>query len=114
MTYRVSLTHEARSNLIDTAVWWSENRNAEQAWRWLAGFEAAIDGLRDNPNRHAYARDSSHFAGGLRQLNFGLSGHPTHRAVFRIQGDAVEVIAIRHLAQKDLAPDDFPAPGSLG
>ncbi|WP_145280938.1 type II toxin-antitoxin system RelE/ParE family toxin [Pirellulimonas nuda] len=112
MRHRVSLTHEARSNLIRTAQWWSEHRDADQAWRWLEGFEAAINGLQRHPQRQPLSIESDKFDGGLRQLNFGLGGRPTHRAVFRIVGEVVEVIAIRHLAQQELSPDDFPTSAS--
>jgi hypothetical protein len=31
---------------------------------------------------------------------------PTHRAVFAIRGEGMVVLAVRHLAQQDLSPDD--------
>ena len=40
-------------------------------------------------------------------MNFGLGSKLTHRALFVIRPDMVYVIAIRHLAQRSLRPDDL-------
>ena len=42
----------------------------------------------------------------LRQSTVGL-GRGGYRAVFRITGDAVQVLTIRRGAQRDLAPNDL-------
>lgn len=99
MKYRVSLTHEAQRQLFETALWWSENRDAEQAEAWLNGFEVAIQSLADEPERCTLAEESKELRKPLHQLLYGLKQKKTHRAVFRIRGDLVEVIAIRHLSQ---------------
>jgi len=101
--YRVSLTHEARRQLLESAHWWAENRSPDQALRWLEGFEAAVHGLRENPERQPPASEAVKFDFPLYQLLYGLGGRRTHRAVFRIRTDLVEVVAIRHLAQQDLS-----------
>jgi hypothetical protein len=43
----------------------------------------------------------------LRELHFGLATRPTHRIIFVIDPDAVRVLAIRHVAQDDVAPEDL-------
>ncbi len=53
------------------------------------------------------SRESDDFPFETRDLYFGIGRRPTHRAVFTICHDKVLVIAIRHLAQRDLALDDF-------
>lgn len=107
MTYRVRLTSLARTELVNAALWWAENRSADQALRWLEGFEEAIRSLARDPDKHALARENDQYAFPLYQLHYGVSRKPTHRAVFRIAGDTVEVLTIRHLAQRDLNPGDF-------
>jgi plasmid stabilization system protein ParE len=107
VTYRISLTHEARRQLLQSALWWAENRSAEQALRWLEGFEAAMRGLSINPESQLLASEADNFDYPIYQLLYGLGRRRTHRAVFRIYADLVEVVAIRHLAQQDLSADAF-------
>lgn len=105
--HRVCITSKAQAELYGAALWWAEHRSAEQAFRWLEGFEAALNGLAENPERHALARESDAFAFPLRQVLYGLGTRPMHRAVFRIRHDEVIVYGIRHLAQQDILPADL-------
>ena len=59
MNYRVFTTSRAARQLTECARWWSEHRSADQAARWLDGFEAAIASLRENPERHSLARENA-------------------------------------------------------
>jgi plasmid stabilization system protein ParE len=107
--HRVVLTARALQQLSDSSRWWAENRSAEQALRWLTGFEAAIAGIADRPERFPLAREN-HFADlpyPLRQLVYGLGKRPTHRAVYEVRDQTVYIVAIRHLAQDDLSPEDL-------
>ena len=107
MTHRVIILPRAKRQLLDQATWWSENRSAEQAFRWLEGFERALDTLANNPERCRTARESAAFALVIRELHFGLGRRPTHRAVFEVRGDEVIVYTVRHLAQADLMADEL-------
>lgn len=106
MSYRVTILPRARRQLLDQAVWWSKNRSVEQAYRWLEGFEKALSGLAQNPERCSIARESGIFEFVLRELLYGLRSKATHRAVFEIRGDEIILYSVRHLAQRDLMPDD--------
>jgi plasmid stabilization system protein ParE len=109
MTYQVFLTSRAAQQLATAARWWAEHRSLEQAVRWLDGFEAAIAGLSENPEQHRLARENEFYIlpYPARQLLYAIGDKPTHRAVFEIRGSTVFVIAIRHLAQDDLAKNEF-------
>jgi len=107
LSYRVHLSSKAELQLANAALWWTEHRSADQAARWFAGFRAAIDSLAENPQHHPVAREAQLFDFTLRQLLYGLGNKPTHRALFEIHGDMVRVYAIRHLAQRDLRPEDL-------
>jgi plasmid stabilization system protein ParE len=107
VSHRVSITSKAEAELYGAALWWAEYRSQEQAFRWLEGFEAALAFLAENPERHPLAREDAEFPFSLRQLTYGLGGKPTHRAVFRIREDQVIVYGIRHLAQRDITPEDL-------
>ena len=107
MNYRIVLSDRAGRELGAATQWWAEHRSIEQAEHWYNGFLVAIDNLRHSALRCGAARESGQFPFEVRQLNYGARRRPTHRAVFTIQGDAVVVLSIRHLAQRDLAPDDL-------
>lgn len=108
MKYQVIVLPRAELQLYNAALWWLENRSAEQALRWLEGFEHAISLLADDPLRHPFASENEALHVELRQLNYGLSGKPTHRALFEVRENSnVLVHSIRHLAQDDLSPEEI-------
>jgi plasmid stabilization system protein ParE len=107
VNYSVTILPRAKRQMLDQALWWSENRSAEQAFQWLEGFEQALASLAENPERCSVARESDAFDFVLRQLHYGLRNTPTHRAVFEIRENEVIVHVIRHLAQRDLASGDL-------
>jgi len=107
VTHRVTILPRAKRQLLEQALWWAEHRSAEQAFRWLDGFEHALTSLADRPERCSVARESNAFDVVLRELHYGLRNKSTHRAVFEIRQDEVIVHSVRHLAQRDLTPDDI-------
>ena len=107
MTYRVTVLPRAKSQLLEQALWWCENRSADQAFRWLEGFEQALASLANGPKRCSRARETNAFGFEVRELHYGLRSKATHRAVFEIRNDEVIVYSIRHLAQRDLKPNDL-------
>lgn len=109
MTYRVFVTSRAKRQFAQSALWWAKHRSADQAYRWLNGFEQAINELAKDPQQHGLAKENSvyDFSFPVRQPLFGLSSKPTHRAVFEIRDDTVYVLAIRHLAQDDLTAEEL-------
>lgn len=107
MSHRVTILPRAKRQLLEQAAWWSENRSAEQALRWLEGFELALASLANFPERCSAARESSAFDFVVRELHYGLRSKATHRAVYEVRGDEVIVHSVRHLAQRDLTPEDF-------
>ena len=107
MIYRVSIVPRARRQLLDAALWWSDNRSTEQAVRWLDGFEAALQTLTNDPERFPLATESAAYPVLIRQLLYGLGRTKTHRALFEFRGGEVIVHAVRHLAQADLTDDEL-------
>ena len=66
-----------------------------------------MDLLKSDPHRFGLIHESHRFPFELRELLYGSGRRKNHRTVFRIIGDRVEVVAIRHLAQRDLDPTDI-------
>jgi plasmid stabilization system protein ParE len=105
--YRLTILPRAKRQLLEQALWWCENRSADQACRWLDGFEQALASLANDPKQCSRARETNAFHFEVRELHYGLQNKATHRAVFEIRSDEVIVYSIRHLAQRDLEADDL-------
>lgn len=108
MNYRARFTAKSRGEFYEAARWWAEHRDVDQAARWIDEFQAAIDGLGENPQRHAVIRETDLYDWKYtyRRLLFGLGKKATHRAVFRVQDDAVYIVTVRHLSQREIEPPD--------
>ena len=107
MSDPVVLTDRAHADLEAAYAWWAENRSETQAANWYNAFADAIESLANNPQRCGVSRENDEFPIVIRDLLFGVGHRRTHRAVFTIRPDLVLVIAIRHLAQRDLSPDEL-------
>ena len=111
MTYHVVISTQATAELRAAAEWWAENREPKQAARWFVGFDAKIQRLANNAHRWPVSDENDEFSYEIRQLNFGLSSRPTHRAVFTIvEPNVVLVLTIRHTAQNRITPEDIDEP----
>lgn len=69
----------------------------------------ALRSLEEQPLRCPLARENESFPYELRELHYGVGSRPTHRALLTVRPDAVVVLSIRHVAQKDVVPDDLPS-----
>jgi plasmid stabilization system protein ParE len=107
MKYLDVLTNRAHADLDAAYSWWAENRSREQAEKWYNKFADAIESLDDEPDRYPLSYENNQFPFPIRDLRFGVGKRPTHRAVFTIRTDMVLVLAIRHLAQRAITPDEL-------
>jgi hypothetical protein len=57
------------------------------------------------PSRCSLAFENSFFAEEIRQLIYG-KGRNTYRILFTVTEDKVQILFVRHSAQKPLLPDD--------
>jgi len=107
MSHTVVVTERAAREIEDAAAWWSRERSTEQALRWYHGIREAIAGLTTSPERFPLAPESADFPYEIRELHYGLGHRRTHRAVFRMKGELLEVLTVRHAARGPLQPQDF-------
>lgn len=107
MKYTVVNTRRAERDLSAAARWWAENRSAAQADRWLAEMQKKIESLAESPLRCPLAPERERFTTELRELHFRVGRRPTHRIIFTVADDVVLVLAVRHVAQDELQPDDL-------
>lgn len=108
MTYDLEFTSEAQQDIDRISGWYlSESNSIEIANRWYDGILNALESLREFPESFSLAHESDEFPFDLRQLLYGSGKHKTHRALFRIVENTVEVLSVRHLSQRDVTPDDI-------
>jgi plasmid stabilization system protein ParE len=107
MVHRVVISRRAERDLQAAARWWASERSAEQASRWLSGLDEKLQSLSEIAASCSLAAENSRFPFELREVHYGAGKRATHRAVFSIAGDLVLVLAVRHLAQDRLRPEDF-------
>lgn len=81
MTHRVVVTQQASRELDEAADWWAQHHDREQAARWYVGFSEQLWTLSDDPQRLPLAAENDDFPYVMRELHYGLSSRPTHRAV---------------------------------
>jgi plasmid stabilization system protein ParE len=110
MRYLVRTTRRVDREISRIVVWYLERSGTQDvADRWAAGLRALINTLASNPQRHSLARETSAFEYDVRELLYGSGRRKTHRILFRtLESDGiVEVIGVRHVAQRDFTPDDM-------
>lgn len=107
MKRTVEILPRASIQIFESASWWAENRSTAQAARWLKEIESAIAELAHDPQRHPKAVEADAFDFPLHQMNFGVSGHATHRVLYSFDEAKVLVYAVRHLSQAEIQNDDL-------
>jgi plasmid stabilization system protein ParE len=108
MNYRLQVTDEASDLLLAAAKWYAEtSQSLDIATAWYDGFLEELETLEKNPLCGGAAPENSLFDFELRELHYGSGKRPTHRALYRVVGNVVEVLSIRHHAQRPLVPGDL-------
>ena len=102
--YRVIIQPEAEQGIKDAYLWLSTS-SPRQARLWLEGLYKSIMSLEQMPLRCSLAFESSFFGEEIRQLIYG-KGRNTYRILFTVIEDRVQVLFVRHSAQKPLLPED--------
>lgn len=103
MSFRVVIQPNAKANLRDYYRRAAKHAPLTAA-RWLERFEAAIESLKEMPERYSLAPEGKFVECKLRQMLFGKRPN-VFRVLFRISGDEVQVLHIRRAAM-DLATLD--------
>jgi plasmid stabilization system protein ParE len=111
VTFRIEFTDVADMEVQDVFLWLL-GRSPEQAGRWQAGLERAVDSLGQFPTRCPLAPESGAFDVPVRQLLYG-----SYRILFTLADadddgtlDTVRILHVRHgarrLMSQDIEPDD--------
>jgi hypothetical protein len=107
MAYHLKFTDEAADLLLSHARWYLETSHSlAAAVAWYDGFLDELEALEQNPWRGCVAAENDLFDFEMRELYYGSGKRLTHRAIYRIVGNVIEVLTIRHHAQRPLDPGD--------
>ncbi|MSQ94063.1 MAG: type II toxin-antitoxin system RelE/ParE family toxin [Gemmataceae bacterium] len=104
MAYLVEITATAKSE-IDEALAWRARRSIRGAIGWYVKLMAVIRSLSDDPEQWGLAPESEWYPG-IRQRLAGKRHHQ-YRILFKIQGDTVYILRVRHGSQDLLSSDDL-------
>lgn len=102
MTYRVVIQTSAERDLREAAHWIAR-RSPSAAARWTRGIRRKIDTLSTLPRRCPVAAESEALGEEIRELLYGKR-QGVYRVLFQIQGNEVQVIAVRHGARGSWEP----------
>lgn len=105
--YPVIVDPRVDRQLDDAYIWWAKNRSPEQAGRWYRGISTRIRALASTADRYGVARENDRFPYEVRQMLIGRGRNFTHRVLFTIRTDSVYVLAVRHVSQRLLKPEDL-------
>ena len=108
MSLPILTTRPAKRHILQHVKWLAENRSAALAVRWMDVADAAIAALNPWPQSRPLARENDRSPHEIREEYFGVSKPPTHRLVFRVLSDRVEVFAVRGITQDDLPDHELP------
>jgi plasmid stabilization system protein ParE len=98
--YQVVIQPEAQQGIEEAYLWFSKD-SPRKARGWLEGLYKAILSLEKMPSRCSLAFENNFFEEEIRQLIYG-KGRSAYRILFAIVGDTVQVLFVRHAAQKPL------------
>jgi len=97
MNYYLQFTDEAADQLFAAARWYAETaQSLEIAVDWYDGFLDKLETLGQNPQLGGLARENNRFDFELHELHYGSGKKPTHRALYRVAGSAIQILSIRH------------------
>ena len=104
--FTVVLSEAAKTDIRQNTIWWSRHRSVEQAERWYVGIVETIYSLAQMPKRWPQAPEASKLKLDIRNALFGISSRPTHRILFEVDGETVNVFRVLHMSQTTIEDQD--------
>ncbi|MGA2020007.1 MAG: type II toxin-antitoxin system RelE/ParE family toxin [Candidatus Sulfotelmatobacter sp.] len=102
MAFRVKTTAQAESDASAILDWLLSQHAGEAGIRWFLALDEAIASLSTFPERCSLAPETARFPFEVRQLLYGRKPN-VYRILFTIEGDAVNVLHIRHGRRKPIS-----------
>jgi plasmid stabilization system protein ParE len=98
--YQIIIQPAAQKAIEETYLWLS-NDSSRKARIWLEGLYKAILSIENMPSRCSIAFENNFFEQELRQFIYG-KGRNAYRILFTIVDDSVQILFVRHTAQKPM------------
>jgi plasmid stabilization system protein ParE len=95
------------SDEIDAAVTWLGEHYGDVSEQWYTNLKAALAELKEHPERHPLSDDSALATVRVREMLFGRRRR-TYRVWYRVEGDAVRILSVRHHSQGPIGLSDLP------
>ena len=107
MRFTVAPSSRAKRQIREQADYLRRERGVGLMIRWFAAVEVALRSLDKNPYGRPLCLDEAADGTGLREHYFGLGKTTTHRLVFRVRDDTVEVLLVWPTALGDFTAGDL-------
>jgi len=101
--YQIIIQPEAQK-AIEEAYFWFSTISHQKGRTWLEGLYKSILSLEKMPSRFSLAFENDFFDQEIRQLIYG-KGRNTYRIIFTIVDDDVQILFVRHSAQKPMSDE---------
>ncbi len=106
MHFRVKIHPPAQGDMLGVFLRITRTISQASAEKWYSGIIRKIRSLKQLPERCPLADESETLGFDLRMMLYGR-GRQIYRILFTIDGDAVNVLRVRHAAQDWLTAEDF-------
>jgi plasmid stabilization system protein ParE len=107
MEHTIRFTSRANLDIRDHLNWQTANISAQSAEVWIQALFRQADVIVENPLAWPLARESQRLDVELREAHVAIRRQKTHRILFTVIANAVEIVAVRHVARADLTPGDL-------
>ncbi|WP_197439832.1 type II toxin-antitoxin system RelE/ParE family toxin [Calycomorphotria hydatis] len=105
--YRIRVMPKARRQIEQITQWYHEQASSDVAETWYSGLVDSLDALTERPDRFDLAREDDAVPFELRAMLYGSGKKRNYRVLYTIQDTEVVVLAVRHVARRDLTIDDL-------
>jgi plasmid stabilization system protein ParE len=105
MAHQVRISAKALADVEEALAWLAE-RSPQAAVRWHAGLMEKVESLANNPEGCPLAVEAKMLGVELRELLFGKR-RGVYRILFKVEGDVVNVVHVRHRARDWLKPEEL-------
>jgi plasmid stabilization system protein ParE len=106
MKHKLIITQRAAQERDRAFTWYSDNYSSEFAARWYDGISQVIESLPRNLARGHKAAENDRFPFELYEVLYGKRMNK-HRILYRVEGNTVAILHIRHSAQHELTESDL-------
>lgn len=106
MSHQVAIDAGALADMKRTYTFLAREVSRVSAEKWYRGVLGRVASLENDPEKWPLAEEADELGFDLRMILYRRYRH-VHRILFRVEGDQVHVLRVRHAAQDSLTAEDF-------